>query len=168
MGKAKTILQNLENHPSKHLENHPFRLVFKAAEGAETDPALNAFHTHRGSLVQALATWVNFKSISFGLGPGSPPISNRSAQCCGCPHSLHLPDFPPPQKPCPDHLLCSSLWGPLGLPEDRIADGVELPELQDGDWLIFQDMGAYSIAVPSLLGGCPQPQVTYAMSRLAW
>ncbi|KAM9175779.1 antizyme inhibitor 2 isoform 1-T1 [Mergus octosetaceus] len=72
------------------------------------------------------------------------------------------------KKPCPDHLLCSSLRGPPGRPEDRIADGVELPELQDGDWLIFQDMGAYSIAVPSLLGGCPQPQVTYTMSRLAW
>lgn len=87
---------------------------------------------------------------------------------------LRVPSFPaaaqflPPQKPCPDHLLCSSLRGPPGLPEDQIADGVELPELQDGDWLIFQDMGAYSIAVPSLLGGCPQPQVTYAMSRLAW
>uniref|UniRef100_A0A8B9T1M8 Antizyme inhibitor 2 n=1 Tax=Anas platyrhynchos TaxID=8839 RepID=A0A8B9T1M8_ANAPL len=72
------------------------------------------------------------------------------------------------KKPCPDHLLCSSLRGPPALPEDRIADGLELPELQDGDWLIFQDMGAYSIAVPSLLGGCPQPQVTYAMSGGLW
>ncbi|KAM9175780.1 antizyme inhibitor 2 isoform 2-T2 [Mergus octosetaceus] len=34
--------------------------------------------------------------------------------------------------------------------------------------LLHKDMGAYSIAVPSLLGGCPQPQVTYTMSRLAW
>ncbi|NXK53604.1 AZIN2 inhibitor, partial [Chauna torquata] len=72
-------------------------------------------------------------------------------------------------KPCPDHHSCSSsLWGPPGHVEDRIADGVELPDLQDGDWLIFQDMGAYTIATSSLLGGCPQPQVTYAMSRLAW
>ncbi|NXI66988.1 AZIN2 inhibitor, partial [Anseranas semipalmata] len=81
---------------------------------------------------------------------------------CGCAIS-------PLQKPCPDHPSCSSsLRGPTGHAEDRIADGVELPDLQDGDWLIFQDMGAYTIATSSLLGGCPQPQVTYAMSRLAW
>lgn len=45
---------------------------------------------------------------------------------------------------------------------------MELPDLQDGDWLIFQDMGAYTIAASSLLGGRSQAQVTYAMSRLAW
>ncbi|NXP81514.1 AZIN2 inhibitor, partial [Ramphastos sulfuratus] len=69
--------------------------------------------------------------------------------------------------PCPElPLHSSSLWGPPGHPEDRIADGLELPELQVGDWLIFEGMGAYSTA-SALLGG-PQPQITYAMSRLAW
>ncbi|NWH52615.1 AZIN2 inhibitor, partial [Fregata magnificens] len=73
------------------------------------------------------------------------------------------------QKPCPDHPShSSSLRGPSGHAEDRIADGLELPELQIGDWLIFKDMGAYSIATSSPLGGCPQPQITYAMSRVAW
>ncbi|KFP46806.1 Arginine decarboxylase [Cathartes aura] len=62
----------------------------------------------------------------------------------------------------------SSLRGPPGHAEDRIADGLELPELQVGDWLIFKDMGAYTIATSSPLGGCPQPQITYAMSRVAW
>ncbi|XP_009695887.1 PREDICTED: LOW QUALITY PROTEIN: antizyme inhibitor 2, partial [Cariama cristata] len=77
-----------------------------------------------------------------------------------------------PKRPCPEHpSLSSSLRGPPGHPEDRIADGLELPELQVGDWLIFEDMGAYTIATSSLLGGvggCPQPQITYAMSRVAW
>lgn len=73
------------------------------------------------------------------------------------------------QKPCPDHPShSSSLWGPPGHAEDRIADGLELPELQVGDWLIFKDMGAYTIATSPSLGGCPQPQITYAMSRVAW
>ncbi|NWS52742.1 AZIN2 inhibitor, partial [Chunga burmeisteri] len=81
---------------------------------------------------------------------------------CGC-------SISPLQRPCPDHpSLSSSLWGPPGHPEDRIADGLELPELQVGDWLIFEDMGAYTIATSSPLGGCPQPQITYAMSRVAW
>ncbi|XP_064327450.1 antizyme inhibitor 2 isoform X3 [Phalacrocorax carbo] len=73
------------------------------------------------------------------------------------------------KKPCPDHPAhSSSLWGPPGHAEDCIADSLELPELQVGDWLIFEDMGAYTIATSSVLGGCPQPQITYAMSRVAW
>ncbi|XP_065600732.1 antizyme inhibitor 2 isoform X2 [Cyrtonyx montezumae] len=73
------------------------------------------------------------------------------------------------KKPCPEHPLCSSsLRGPLGHGEDQITDDVELPELQDGEWLIFQDMGAYTITTSALCSGCPRPHVTYAMSRLAW
>ncbi|KAM6045437.1 antizyme inhibitor 2 [Chlamydotis macqueenii] len=75
----------------------------------------------------------------------------------------------PPRRPCPD---CpsrgSSLRGPAGRAEDRIADGLRLPELQVGDWLIFEDMGAYAVAPPSPLAERPRPRITYAMSRLAW
>ncbi|NXP53462.1 AZIN2 inhibitor, partial [Heliornis fulica] len=81
---------------------------------------------------------------------------------CGCSMS-------PLQRPSPDHPShSSSLRGPPGHVEDRIADGLELPELRVGDWLMFEDMGAYTITTPSSLGGCPQPHVTYAMSRMAW
>ncbi|NXU95434.1 AZIN2 inhibitor, partial [Xiphorhynchus elegans] len=69
---------------------------------------------------------------------------------------------PCPEQPCHS----SSLRGPPGLAEDRIADGLELPELHVGDWLLFGNMGAYTI--PATPAGCPQPQVTYAMSRMAW
>ncbi|NXW60196.1 AZIN2 inhibitor, partial [Eurystomus gularis] len=72
-------------------------------------------------------------------------------------------------RPCPEQPShSSSLRGPPGHDEDRIADGLELPELQVGDWLIFEDMGAYTTTSTAPLGGCPQLQITYAMSRLAW
>uniref|UniRef100_A0A8B9FHV1 Antizyme inhibitor 2 n=1 Tax=Amazona collaria TaxID=241587 RepID=A0A8B9FHV1_9PSIT len=59
-----------------------------------------------------------------------------------------------PKRPCPDHPShSSSLRGPLGHADDRLADGLALPQLQVGDWLLFEDMG---------------PHVTYAMSRMAW
>ncbi|NWV70887.1 AZIN2 inhibitor, partial [Malurus elegans] len=74
-----------------------------------------------------------------------------------------------PQRPCPERpWQSSSLRGPPGHAEDRIADGLELPQLHVGDWLVFGNMGAYSIPTSSLLGGTPQPRVTYAMSRMAW
>ncbi|XP_010021967.1 PREDICTED: antizyme inhibitor 2 isoform X2 [Nestor notabilis] len=72
-----------------------------------------------------------------------------------------------PKRPCPDHPShSSSLRGPLGHADDRLADGLDLPQLQTGDWLIFEDMGAYTITTSP--PGAPQPHITYAMSRMAW
>ncbi|NWW46428.1 AZIN2 inhibitor, partial [Pedionomus torquatus] len=99
-----------------------------------------------------------------------PPMSPSLPEPSSC-------SFPPEEEPgskrslvpCPEPpSLSASLRGPLGHPEDHISDGLELPQLQVGDWLIFEDMGAYTITTSSPLGGCPQPHITYAMSRLAW
>ncbi|XP_071432670.1 antizyme inhibitor 2 [Pithys albifrons albifrons] len=71
------------------------------------------------------------------------------------------------KRPCPEQPWHStSLRGPPGLPEDLIADGLALPRLHVGDWLLFGNMGAYT--VPATPAGCPLPRVTCAMSRLAW
>ncbi|XP_063168679.1 antizyme inhibitor 2 isoform X1 [Candoia aspera] len=71
---------------------------------------------------------------------------------------------PPPDVP----LHSSSFWGPTGDGLDRIADGLELPELQVGDWLVFENMGAHTVLARSSFQG-PQPaQIHYAMSRMAW
>uniref|UniRef100_A0A8D0G6C5 Antizyme inhibitor 2 n=1 Tax=Sphenodon punctatus TaxID=8508 RepID=A0A8D0G6C5_SPHPU len=73
------------------------------------------------------------------------------------------------KKPSPDHpMYSSSLWGPTGDDLDRITDGLELPELQSGDWMMFENMGAYSISASSTFRISQQPQINYAMSRVAW
>ncbi|NXD98183.1 AZIN2 inhibitor, partial [Chaetorhynchus papuensis] len=74
------------------------------------------------------------------------------------------------QRPCPEQPWhSSSLRGPPGHGEDRIADGLRLPQLHVGDWLVFGNMGAYTTPASSLLTGYPpQPRVTYAMARTAW
>ncbi|NXE50143.1 AZIN2 inhibitor, partial [Casuarius casuarius] len=109
--------------------------------------------------------------------PGQPGSEGRwdggtglpVSQLCGAGALILWPLALSLQKRCPDHpSYSSSLRGPPGHAEDRIADGLELPELQVGDWLIFEDMGAYTITTSSPLGGCPQPQINYAMSRVAW
>ncbi|XP_039184117.1 antizyme inhibitor 2 isoform X3 [Crotalus tigris] len=75
-----------------------------------------------------------------------------------------LPKKPPPDLP----LHNSSFWGPTGDRLDRIADDLELPELQVGDWLIFENMGAHTVLAPSSSQGSPPTQIHYAMSRGAW
>lgn len=73
------------------------------------------------------------------------------------------------QKPCLDQpSYNSSLWGSSCDGQDCIAEGLELPELQVNDWLIFENMGAYTIAASSSFNGFQPPQINYAMSRVAW
>lgn len=73
------------------------------------------------------------------------------------------------KKLSPDlRLYSSSLWGPTGDGLDRIADSMELPELQIGDWLIFENMGAHTAPASCTFPGAQQAQIHYAMSRVAW
>ncbi|XP_029802771.1 antizyme inhibitor 2 isoform X2 [Suricata suricatta] len=65
-------------------------------------------------------------------------------------------------------LYSSSLWGPVADGCDCIADGLWLPQLHVGDWLVFENMGAYTVGMGSLREGAQTCQVTYAMSRVAW
>ncbi|NXF81402.1 AZIN2 inhibitor, partial [Sclerurus mexicanus] len=96
-------------------------------------------------------------SMTASTAPSAASCSTAPAPALGC------------TRPCPEHPChSSSLRGPPGLAEDRIADGLELPELHVGDWLLFGNMGAYTITASAPPGGCPQPHVTYAMSRVAW
>ncbi|XP_040475146.1 antizyme inhibitor 2 isoform X2 [Ursus maritimus] len=65
-------------------------------------------------------------------------------------------------------LYSSSLWGPVADGCDCVAEGLWLPQLHVGDWLVFENMGAYTVGMASLLGGTQTCRVTYAMSRVAW
>lgn len=47
-------------------------------------------------------------------------------------------------------LYPSTLWGQTLDGNDKIMDDVALPELQVGDWLVFQNMGAYSVSTSTL------------------
>ncbi|XP_051027658.1 antizyme inhibitor 2 isoform X1 [Acomys russatus] len=73
------------------------------------------------------------------------------------------------KKPSADQpLYSSSLWGPAIDGCDCVAEGLWLPQLHVGDWLVFDNMGAYTMDTKSLLGGTQAYRITYAMSRLAW
>ncbi|NXF21828.1 AZIN2 inhibitor, partial [Rhodinocichla rosea] len=115
--------------------------------------------------------------------PVEQPGSDGSCDSRGCPLSLSLlpnvspvslrplEPFPYSLRPCPEQPWHScSLRGPRGHGEDpSIAEGLQLPRLHVGDWLIFGNMGAYSLPTSALLtAGGAQARVTCAMSRRAW
>ena len=101
--------------------------------------------------------------------PGGP--AGLDPMCSGsCAHFLGKADCPSLlQKPSTDQpLYCSSLRGPVANGCDSVAEGLWLPQLQVGDWLVFENMGAYTVGMGSLLKGAQTRHITYAMSRVAW
>ncbi|NXS67894.1 DCOR decarboxylase, partial [Pandion haliaetus] len=43
-----------------------------------------------------------------------------------------------------------------------------MPELQVGDWILFENMGAYTVAAASTFNGFQRPTIHYVISRPAW
>lgn len=75
----------------------------------------------------------------------------------------------PLQKPKPDERLYPcNIWGPTCDGLDRIVEQSTLPDLQVGDWLLFENMGAYTVAASSTFNGFQRPDIHYVMSRTAW
>lgn len=62
----------------------------------------------------------------------------------------------------------SSIWGPTCDGQDRIVERFDLPDLQVGDWMLFENMGAYTVAASSTFNGFQRPTLFYVMSRPCW
>ncbi|XP_069837128.1 ornithine decarboxylase-like [Dendropsophus ebraccatus] len=71
-----------------------------------------------------------------------------------------LKDYQHAQKHFP-----SILWGPCCTDHDIITEEVSLPELEIGDWIIFSNMGAYSLSVTSTFNGFHHPAVYYPLRK---
>uniref|UniRef100_A0A8D0T7T3 Antizyme inhibitor 1 n=1 Tax=Sus scrofa TaxID=9823 RepID=A0A8D0T7T3_PIG len=65
-------------------------------------------------------------------------------------------------------LFTSSLWGPSCDELDQIMENCLLPELNVGDWLIFDNMGADSLHEPSAFNDFQRPAIYYMMSYSDW
>ncbi|XP_040204534.1 ornithine decarboxylase 1-like isoform X1 [Rana temporaria] len=73
------------------------------------------------------------------------------------------------KKSKPDEkLYSSSIWGPTCDADDRIIEQCDLPELQEGDWILFENMGAYTVVASSTFNGFQRPTLHYVMSRPHW
>ncbi len=61
---------------------------------------------------------------------------------------------------CNDGYL-SSVWGPTCDSMDCLTKAIKLPQLAVGDWLIFDNMGAYTLVAASRFNGMNNPKVLY-------
>lgn len=57
----------------------------------------------------------------------------------------------------------STMFGPTCDSMDCIVKGYEFPEAEVGEWVYFENMGAYTMAAGSTFNGMPLPEVEYIM-----
>lgn len=62
----------------------------------------------------------------------------------------------------------SCVWGPTCDSIDVILEHCRLPELEVGDWIIFENMGAYTRAAASPFNGFQPPAVQYIVAESDW
>eukprot|EP00054_Salpingoeca_dolichothecata_P015143 m.86559 g.86559 ORF g.86559 m.86559 type:complete len:428 (-) comp21343_c0_seq1:73-1356(-) len=62
----------------------------------------------------------------------------------------------------------SSVWGPTCDSIDCILKQTKLPCLEVGDWLYFEDMGAYTMCAASTFNGFKEPHRFYIFSTTEW
>ncbi|XP_036176281.1 ornithine decarboxylase-like isoform X2 [Myotis myotis] len=73
------------------------------------------------------------------------------------------------KRPKPDEkYYSSSIWGPTCDGLDRIVERCGLPEMHVGDWMLFENMGAYTVAAASTFNGFQRPTIYYVMSGPTW
>ncbi|XP_022249536.1 ornithine decarboxylase-like, partial [Limulus polyphemus] len=61
-------------------------------------------------------------------------------------------------------LKLTKLWGPTCDSEDIIFDQLHLADVKEGEWIYFDNMGAYSIPLFTSFNGFNPPVIKYVMS----
>jgi ornithine decarboxylase len=58
-----------------------------------------------------------------------------------------------------------SIWGPTCDSLDCLTTYQLFPELEVGDWVLYENMGAYTQTASSAFNGMPQPKIHYIISE---
>jgi ornithine decarboxylase len=61
----------------------------------------------------------------------------------------------------------STIWGPTCDSMDCLVKNFAMPELKTGDWMVFDNAGAYTIAAGCEFNGFPRPKVYYLDTRIS-
>ncbi|XP_034622397.1 ornithine decarboxylase isoform X2 [Trachemys scripta elegans] len=145
------------------------RLLLERAKELDLDIIGVSFHVGSGctdpeTFVQAISdarcvfdmgTELGFSMHLLDIGGGFPGSEDVK---------LKFEERPKPDEGC----YSCSIWGPTCDGLDRIVERFDMPELQVGDWMLFENMGAYTVAAASTFNGFQRPAINYVMSRPAW
>lgn len=73
------------------------------------------------------------------------------------------------QKPAENaKQFASTIWGPTCDALDQLVVDIPMPDINIGDFIVFENMGAYTIPVASPFNGFPLPKVYCFITRDIW
>ncbi|XP_046412372.1 ornithine decarboxylase 1-like isoform X1 [Neodiprion fabricii] len=75
---------------------------------------------------------------------------------------------PLPLKKACGKMIQSSIWGPTCDGLDQVVENVLLQDMDLGEWIIFENMGAYTLPVASQFNGFPVPKVHVVADESVW
>lgn len=73
-----------------------------------------------------------------------------------------------PEKMIGEPLFKCSIWGPTCDGLDCINQECMMPKMSTGDWMVFNDMGAYTMSAASCFNGMPKPKCFYIINEKSW
>merc|ERR1712071_481716 len=123
---------------------------------------------NRGSSISEIATIINGALDEYfpdGCGVYIIDGVYGSFNCMLYDHATVTPLLLEP-RPGPNY--SSTIWGPTCDGLDQIASNVEMPLMHVGDWMVFQDMGAYTLAAAGTFNGFPVPKVCAVAQPHTW
>ncbi|XP_043227091.1 ornithine decarboxylase-like [Amphibalanus amphitrite] len=71
----------------------------------------------------------------------------------------HLVCVPRPLEEAPAESIPATVWGPTCDSMDRICEGCLLPPLEPQSWLVWENMGAYTLSAAGTFNGFPRATV---------
>lgn len=63
---------------------------------------------------------------------------------------------------------CSVIWGPTCDSIDKITESYWIPELYVGDWLLVDNMGAYTVSVTTDFNGFEKAHIYTVVTAETW
>jgi len=91
-----------------------------------------------------------------------------SFNCLLYDHAEVTPRVINPQRFVDEPVFECSIWGPTCDGLDCISKACMMPSLEQGDWMYFADMGAYTLTAASQFNGFPKPDVHYVFNDADW
>jgi len=110
---------------------------------------------------QAEANNNRSKSIMYYINDGV----YASFNCMFYDHTTHTPLVVKARNEDNVNLYKSSIWGPTCDGLDCVVQETQLPELDVGEFLAFEEMGAYTLSGAVAFNGIPLPRCIYVASH---
>jgi len=149
---------------------HALNLMQAAAPDAETETHVNSRRMVLGGddeeesssgIGSANAGTATFGRFAATIAAAAAVAGSQSAARRSAPMRAYSHASLAPQASGSTTMHPTTIWGPTCDSIDKITDSIKMPEVAIGDWLVFENMGAYTIAGSCKFNGFPLSTKVY-------